>query len=391
MQRLAQELLSALERRGDLEVTQLLLRTSWRATHLRTPMFMASLLWRIPRLVRARGTDLILFSSVVTASTAILLRRLLPNPPAMAAVAHGLDVTMPVALYQRLIPRVFGALDGVLAISRAAGDACVERGLDPARLLVPGVGVLDGSAPLPAEDRAGASGSLQEGRGARESFEDRRGARQSLRDQSVARDSLLSWLRSRARLVPSDGFLLLSVGRHVERKGFHWFARQVMPLLPADTHYLLTGKGPMTPAIQRAIGAAGLEGRVHLLDRVTQEELSRLYLGADLFVMPNLPVAGDMEGFGLVLVEAALSGLPAVAADLEGIRDVVSPGVNGTLVESGNAGAFVEAIASYRAAQVRREAGARAREFALKQFNWDLVGERYAQALRQLGRGRRAT
>jgi phosphatidyl-myo-inositol dimannoside synthase len=64
--------------------------------------------------------------------------------------------------------------------------------------------------------------------------------------------------------------------------------------------------------------------------------LNTCYAAADLFVMPNIPVEGDMEGFGIVLLEANRAGVPAVASDLEGIRDVIEPGENGYRVPHGN-------------------------------------------------------
>src|SRR5690625_7613993 len=80
-----------------------------------------------------------------------------------------------------------------------------------------------------------------------------------------------------------------------------------------------------------------------MLGRLSEVDLSRLYRGADLFVMPNIPVEGDMEGFGVVMLEAGLSGLPVVASSLEGILDVVEEGNNGHLIESGNGWEAAEA------------------------------------------------
>ena len=69
----------------------------------------------------------------------------------------------------------------------------------------------------------------------------------------------------------------------------------------------------------------------------------------DLFVMPNVMVPGDMEGQGLVLLEAALCGRPAIAAAMEGILDVVTEGANGHLVPTEDAAGFAEAITRYAA------------------------------------------
>ena len=131
------------------------------------------------------------------------------------------------------------------------------------------------------------------------------------------------------------------------------------------------------------ISRHGLQDRVHLLGRVSDELLAALYRGADLFVMPNIRVPGDMEGFGVVLLEAALNGMPAVAAGIEGILDVVADGQNGVLVESGNAAAFREAIAAFDSDRARlTDLSRSAREYTSRNFAWASVADRYIESLR---------
>jgi glycosyltransferase involved in cell wall biosynthesis len=66
--------------------------------------------------------------------------------------------------------------------------------------------------------------------------------------------------------------------------------------------------------------------------------------GVDLFVQPNIPVPGDMEGFGLVTIEAAMRGTPVVAADLEGIKDAVVDGHTGILLAPQDGQAWVDRL-----------------------------------------------
>ena len=179
--------------------------------------------------------------------------------------------------------------------------------------------------------------------------------------------------------------VLCSLGRHVERKGFAWFVTEVLPRLPDDVVYALAGEGPETDNIRGAIERAGLQNRVFLLGRVSDDDLHRLYAGADLFVMPNIHVPGDMEGFGVVMLEAGLSGAPAIAAGIEGILDVIEEGQNGSLVESGDAQAFVDAIMPFYDDHGSVVAAAhRAREYTERTFSWDAVADRYVTALESL-------
>ncbi len=99
--------------------------------------------------------------------------------------------------------------------------------------------------------------------------------------------------------------------------------------------------------------------------------------------MPNIVVPGDMEGFGIVMLEAGACGLPTLAADLEGIRDVVEEGVNGWFAPSGDADAFVARITTLVGdPEALHSASQRTAEYVARTFRWDRTAERYLDALR---------
>ena len=107
--------------------------------------------------------------------------------------------------------------------------------------------------------------------------------------------------------------------------------------------------------------------------------------------MPNVPVPGDMEGFGVVMLEAGLCGLPTVAADIEGIADVIEDGKNGRLVRSGDAEGFSEAILAYRREpEMLEEAGRRTVSHVLEHFGWNAAAEKYLRVLEARSTPRRA-
>lgn len=359
MQRVATGLHDALAARPDVELHRLVLETAWEDTGWRMPPFMAGLLRGIPRTVERERIDVVLFSSMVTATLALPLRRRVAAAGArLAAIPVGRDVTLPVAPYQWLVPRVMRSLDLVFPISRATARECLARGAAPERTHVVPCGV-DTAAFAPPTDRAAARAELLRALG--------------------------------AERLPPDALLLASVGRHQERKGFQWFVAEVMPRLPENVVYLLAGEGPMTPAIREAVESRGLGGRVLLPGQVPEDTLLKLYRGADLFVMPNVPVPGDIEGFGVVMLEAGLCGLPVLAADLEGIRDVVSEGRSGHLLPSRDAAAFADAVLRYHAdrAALSRASASAARHVA-DAFSWRAVAEQYLGILRS-GTGDAAT
>lgn len=201
-------------------------------------------------------------------------------------------------------------------------------------------------------------------------------------DRAAARLELAAMLHDVEAPLPDDALLLCCVGRQVTRKGFHWFVDNVMPLLPGDVHLWLAGDGPEAPAIRAAIERHSLQSRVRMLGRRTDREIAQLYAGADLFIMPNIRVPGDMEGFGLVMVEAGACGLPSVASRLEGILDVIADGCNGVLVESGDAQAFASAIERFRADRAfLASMSARTASFTREKFGWRKAAEKYSMEL----------
>jgi len=352
MQRVAAKLLDALHARDDVVVEEAVLRAPWKWIHYKVGPYLLRTGWTLRQRAKRGDIDLVLFSSMVTAALAVPLRGVLrAQGVRTAAIVHGLDVTTPFPPYQWFVPKVFDALDAVLPVSRATGAACTERGLAPEKMHVVPNGI--------DLDRFDAPG-----------------------DKTAMRAELVDALDAPESPLPSDALLLCSVGRQVKRKGFDWFAAHVMPRLPSDVHYWIAGDGPEAETIQAAIDANRLNDRVRRLGRISEANLARLYRGADLYIMPNVPVPGDMEGFGVVMLEAGQCGCPVVAARLEGIRDVITEGVNGHLVEPQAPDAFVNAIVPYyRNPETLAEAGQEAAEHIKARFSWTAVADRYVDVL----------
>jgi len=347
MQRVAEDLYESLIRRTDIELRTIVLRSAWNERGLKTPLFLARALREIRRLARAREIDAILFSSMLTATLVVPLQRLLRrNRVVTAAIVNGLDATTPTWPYPLLVRRTFNAIDRILPISRATGNACKDRGLSSSKCEVVPLGI-----------RADRFSSDVTAEAAREKI---------LKGRSVK-------------------LILCSVGRLVPRKGVAWFVAHVMPLLPDDILYLIAGDGPDRPRVAASIEQYRMNENVELLGAISNEELEMLYKGADLFVMPNIPVPNDMEGFGLVMLEAGMCGLPVIASEIEGIADVITEGGNGHLVQSGDDEAFQLAIMRYYTDPEALESlKARTRIFTVSHFGWDAVVDRYVSILQNL-------
>jgi glycosyltransferase involved in cell wall biosynthesis len=134
-----------------------------------------------------------------------------------------------------------------------------------------------------------------------------------------------------APLAPDGPVRLVSVGRVAKEKNLPLLIDAVDVLVNRDhldVDLEIVGDGPAVGEVAEHIRAKGLESRIHLVGRRGGPDLAATYDRADLFVMTSLS-----ESFGTVLVEAMARGVPVIAPDISGVRDVVVDGETGLLVE----------------------------------------------------------
>lgn len=143
---------------------------------------------------------------------------------------------------------------------------------------------------------------------------------------------------------------ILGVGTIRWRKGYHFSIRAfaiVAKEFP-NLHYVIVGKhykDDYSLRLERIIKELGLEKKVHILEHIdSREELAQVYKGAELFCLFSQNVNHDVEGFGLVFLEAAAAGLPVVGAKNCGVDDAVREGKNGLLVDTRDPQDFANAI-----------------------------------------------
>lgn len=195
-----------------------------------------------------------------------------------------------------------------------------------------------------------------------------------------------------------DREILLTVGRLVRRKGVLEFVENVLPRLVQRRpslllvvvgedarHSLVRAHEAMRARIEAAVGRLGLENHVVLLGDVSDPELAALYRRADLFVLPALDLADDVEGFGIVFLEAALASVPSLATRVGGIPDAVDDGRTGVLVPPGDWTAMVDRIIELLNDRPWRDRlGRAAAERARREFAWSRVVERYERVLEEI-------
>jgi phosphatidylinositol alpha-1,6-mannosyltransferase len=301
MQRLSYQLITHMGQRVEASAI------TWGGSQKLLPLFLPYALGRSIAVGR-HGIDLVHIGDAVIAPIGSVMKALFRVPVVVSV--HGLDVTFPIGPYQWLIPRLLRGSDRIVCNSSSTYEACVERGIPAQKCAVipPGVAVPPAVPP---------------------------------------QDAARQWLARRLNRGLQDVSVLLTVGRLVPRKGVAWFVESVLPRVlaaRAAVCYVVVGSGPEEGRVRARATHPDVNGRVHVLGQVPEDDLTRIYAAADLFIMPNLPTPGDMEGFGLVALEAAAHGLPVLAADLEGIRDAVVPERMGRLLPSGDGAAWAKGV-----------------------------------------------
>ena len=275
--------------------------------------------------------------------------KLLTRKPVVITL-HGRDITYSLRLYQFVIIRCLQRMDKIICVSQAIKEACCNRGIKAEKTAVIANGISD-------EFYVG-----------------------------TEKPELRAELADRLKTDLSERKILLTVGRFVAKKGIHWFVEEVMPQLADDNLvYIIAGSGVLEPVIRKSIVRHNLQNDVYLVGLADDDMLRLLYNAADIFVMPNIPVEDDMEGFGLVALETSSCGLPVVASDLEGISDVVKDGSNGFLVEPANPQGFINRINELLGDdEALRAFGEHARQYTLENYGWDKMAREYAKEFQRL-------
>jgi len=246
----------------------------------------------------------------------------------------------------RLEEAVRGA-DELIAVSGSLAALATDLGASPERLRVVGNGIDGGRFTLATES-----------------------------EKAAARDSLG---------IPQSAKVLLTVGGLTERKGVGRVIPAVAEMIAggdpdlADLMYVVAGaggpEGDDRAKLEDAARAHRIDDRVRFLGRVAHQDLTRVYHAADAFVL-----ATRNEGWANALQESIASGLPTVATDVGGNREVLGDGAVGTLVPFGDHDALREALRSALSQPADRAAIA---AFGQRR-TWTMVGEETARVLRSV-------
>lgn len=253
---------------------------------------------------------------------------------------HGLDLVVDSAVYQAIFVPSLRGIDSVAVNSKNTLDLAVAKGIHKDKMAVVNPGT---SLPAPID--------------------------------------IASRLEFRRRHTIGFERYLVFTGRMTKRKGLSGFLQHILPLIlqsAPDIGVVVVGEDPLNSLnqlgeqaeIQNQIALLGLHNTVVFVGKLSDRDLEIGYAEAAVQIFPLIEVPGDVEGFGMVAIEAAACGTPTVAFELGGVADAVSAR-NGHLVPPDDFKLFAELVVDVlRTGQPNAEQClAHARKFTWETYN----------------------
>ena len=307
------------------------------------PFFCFSVLLKLPFLMKK--CDAVLLGDGILSVIGCYIRLWFKKP--VICIVHGLDLTFGLKWYQTFwVGSFLKSMDAIIAVSNETAREGIKRGLIPGKISF----IPNGVDPY-----------------------------RHLGDFS--RQDLSKFISMNI----ANRKVLLTSGRLVKRKGVEWFITNVIPQLPNNIIYIISGNGPNKSNIVKSIKINNLEDRVKVLGFVKDQHRDLLLNTADIFIQPNIRIENDMEGFGISVLEAGTCRLPVVAANIEGLRDAIADGENGFLVESGNAKAFISKVVQLLTDdEYRNSIGRKSRKYVIQNYNWEKIASKYIKVLQEV-------
>lgn len=310
------------------------------------PLFLAVTLIRAAAAARRYRVDYVVAGSGAVAPLARLAAR--AAGCGYAVLVHGLDLVIRSRLYRWCFLPSIRAADAVIANSRNTRRLAVNSGVPEAR-----VHVLNPGVDPPPE--GGADFRQEFGLGARP--------------------------------------VILFLGRLVPRKGLVEFIEHALPAILEripDAVFVIAGSEPrhalfhkagVLQRIREAVARRGVAGHV-LLTGALADAMADAALGtAEVCVLPLVETPGDVEGFGIVALEAAAHGTPTVAFRLGGVEDAIADGVSGYLVAPGDYAALAGRITGLIAGAGTAVVSADSCRAVAGRFTWDAYAQHLLQVL----------
>jgi phosphatidylinositol alpha-1,6-mannosyltransferase len=180
------------------------------------------------------------------------------------------------------------------------------------------------------------------------------------------------------KFLTSMGWLgkkvVLTVGRLQARKGQDMMIKAIPEILKTLPNFLyaIVGDGEERNTLIKLSTELGVEKHVQFLSGISDVQMIESYQQCDLFILPNRTIDNDIEGFGMVLVEAQSCGKPVIAGDSGGTRETMLPGESGLIIDATQPSNIVKAVVGLLSdEQKSKDMGCKGREHVLQSLDWE--------------------
>jgi phosphatidylinositol alpha-1,6-mannosyltransferase len=167
--------------------------------------------------------------------------------------------------------------------------------------------------------------------------------------------------------------VLLTVGRLQRRKGQDFLIKSMPALLKEfpDLFYAVVGRGECYDELISLVDEHKLHDNVCVYPDMDDEALIKCYQQCDIFILPNRTIDNDIEGFGMVLVEAQVCGKPVIAGDSGGTRETMNIGKTGHIIDCSSTENLLNGLSPILRNREIVDGEVDIADYAKNRFNWD--------------------
>jgi len=189
--------------------------------------------------------------------------------------------------------------------------------------------------------------------------------------------------------IPENQFILISVGHHNPRKKFDLVIRavsEIKRIRPSiNLKYFILGEGKETPKLKQLSKSLKIEDLVEFVGECSDEIRNKYYKLSDLFLMPSITKKNNIEGFGVVYLEANYFKLPVISTGMGGVSEAVIDGKTGLFTKPNSVKDIADKVLYlYNNKEKQKELGEFGFNRVHSSFKWDIVIKDYIEVFKDL-------
>lgn len=180
-------------------------------------------------------------------------------------------------------------------------------------------------------------------------------------------------------------WILLFIGRLAEKKGVKYLIKALSFIKNSNHILLIIGDGPLKEDLIKDTNILNLNKNIKFLGYVSEKEKADYLLLSNILIIPSITTKkGDTEGLPAVIMEGVSAGIPIIATDVGGIKDIIKNDVNGVLIEEKNSKQIAEKINYLINNKKLKEKLINNAKLTSKSYDWKEINKKYVTLLKNL-------